>query len=1098
MSGDGTVERRIVSVLFADLVGFTSLAERLDAEDVAAIQDAYFAAVRETVARHGGALEKFIGDAAMAVFGLDRAHDDDAERAVRTGLALVGSVERLGGQLGLGADALRLRVGIESGEVVSTEGGPDQGRVTGDVVNTASRLQGAAPPGGVLLGEGATLAAAAVVELGPIQPVELKGKVEPVRAALAHSLRPEPRREAAMGALRAPMVGREHDLGRLQAAAGRAAARRSVAIVIVAPPGTGKSRLLADFLATVQGSVWRARARADAGASIESIVELAREATGGMAPDALIARLVDAFADGRARVLAEGLSQLTSASTGARAGDGTDRETRFADWIEALDELAAPGPAIWAVEDIHWASGDVLAFVAAAAQAPTRHGRLIVATARPSVTARLDDSLERLELASLPPADAGRLIAALVGDALPPELVGGVEERSDGNPLFIEELLRSWVATGALELSDGRWRLTRPPTTIALPTTVQAIYAGQLDDLPTPARDVARRASVAGRRFPAAALSDLGIEAPAVGVEALLARALVSGPIADRLAGPSFAYRHALLRDAGYGSLGRADRARLHVRLARWLESVAGDDRDAIADRIGGHYEAAIAAAPALATEIDDGLSRPVAAETAAEWLERAAEQALSLGARDAAVDLLRRSLALTSPPDEDAAGRRMVRLARTVAESGDLTAARDLAEGAEAIQRKAFLAAAGDDPAKLAVARSAYAGATDVRADIEAEQLHFKEARAIAEAALHELGEARDLPWARLRLRVAQAMALWDDTVDVPAVEEVLAIATREGDRPLTVSALVSLASFSDDEAPVAIRRLADLASLAASEGEWRHASWAQRVQATWVAMDGGDPWPLLAGSADVAAAHGLREQLGWAEYTRAEIGMMLGEWGVADAAARRAIVLAETYAYTRVAVRTWFALAPMADARGDRLTLERAARYFSDHAADFPDSPYGRLMHGGIDVILRRAGLIPESTIPFEHLRVSFEQDVDGATGTEAVWRILAAWIEAGRWGDVEAAVERIRDGFPSFPTTDLVRGAIDVVEGSLCLRRSEGDAASKLRSGLGRLRTMRATWWIRRALRLLEVAGAATAAEIAEAAAIESRLGVVSDEI
>jgi hypothetical protein len=340
--------------------------------------------------------------------------------------------------------------------------------------------------------------------------------------------------------------------------------------------------------------------------------------------------------------------------------------------------------------------------------------------------------------------------------------------------------------------------------------------------------------------------------------------------------------------------------------------------------------------------------------------------------------------------------------------------------------------------------------------------------------------------------------MALWDDTYDVPAIEEVLAIATREGDRPLTVDALVSLASFSADEPHVAIARLADLASLAAAEGEWRHVSWARRAQAVWVAMDGGDPWPLLAASADVAEAHGLREQLGWADYTRAELGLMLGAWDLADAAARRAIGLAEAYAYTRVAVRTWFALAPIAAARADRPTLERAARYFSDHAADFPDSPYGRLMHGGMDVILQQAGLVPEATISFEHLRDSFEQDIDGATATEAVWRILASWTEAGRWGDVDAAVERIRDGFPGFPTTDLARGAIDIVEGSLRLRRSEGDAVGALRSGLELVRAMRATWWVRRALRLLEIAGAATAAELAEARTIEDRLGVVSQAI
>ncbi len=1095
MSGDGAVERRIVSVLFADLVGFTPLTERLDAEDVAAVQDAYFAAVRETVTRHGGALEKFIGDAAMAVFGLDRARDDDAERAVRAGLALVGAVERLGGQLGLGADELRLRVGIESGEVVSAEAGPDQGRVTGDVVNTAARLQAAAPPGEVLLGEGAILATAAIAELAPTQPLELKGKGEPVRAALAMGLRPEPQREAAMGAMRAPMVGRERELERLRTALQLAAEGASPSIVIVAPPGTGKSRLLAEALTEAEGAVWRARARADAGASVEAIAELARAAMGGRPPQELIARLADEVTEARAQVLAATLGELTEASSGGTAS--TDRETRIADWIEVLDRLAGSRSVVWAIEDLHWASGDVLAFLAAAARTGRRAGRLILATARPSVAEGLDPAIERLELEPLPAADAGRLVHELVGDALPEELLTGIEERSDGNPLFIEELLRSWIAVGILEAAAGQWRLTRPPTAVALPATVQAIYAGQLDDLPSPARDVARRASVAGRRFPFDALAELGITTPDVGIDGLLGRALVSGPIPDVLTGPGYAYRHALLRDAGYSSLGRADRARLHIRLARWLESIGGGVHDALADRIGGHYEAAVTSAPALAADVDAGLSRSEAAVAAATWLERAAGHALSLGARDAAVELLRRSLMLTEPADGPDAGRRLTRLATTVAASGDLDEARRLAERGEVIQRNAYrslVAASGGS----AEARAQYAAATDIRADIESEQLHFLEARAIAEATLSELDDLHDIAWARLRLRVARAMALWDDTFDTHAVGDVLAIAQRDRDPILELEALWSLAAFTDETAAAATTRLADLGRLAAAQGQWQYVAYARRAQGISVAFAGGDPWPLLDESVEVAMTHGLREHEAWAQYVRSETGFMLGEWDRADEAARRAIALAETFNYLRVAVRTWFALAPMAAARGDRATLEHAARYFASHAADFPGSPYGRLMHRGIDELLMRTGLIPWSDVSFDHLRASFDQDVDGATSSEAVWMVASTWLAGGRSEDVEALVDQVRAGFETLPTSDLIRGVIDIVEGRLRLATDTVGAVESFRSGLRSVRDMRAAWWVRRALRLLEAAEAATPAEVAEAIAIEARLGIVSDEV
>src|ERR671911_1097525 len=209
------VERRIVTVMFADLVGFTPLSEALDAEDVATVQDAYFASVRETVQRYGGVLEKFIGDAAMAVFGAPRTRDDDAERAVRAGLALIGALEQLEARLGMAPQTLQLRVGVNTGEVVHATSGPDEGRVTGDTVNTAARLQAAARPGTVLIGELTALTVAETIETEQIGSVELKGKAEPVRAWEASGARSQPSREDALGALKAPMLGRDAELGTL-------------------------------------------------------------------------------------------------------------------------------------------------------------------------------------------------------------------------------------------------------------------------------------------------------------------------------------------------------------------------------------------------------------------------------------------------------------------------------------------------------------------------------------------------------------------------------------------------------------------------------------------------------------------------------------------------------------------------------------------------------------------------------------------------------------------------------------------------------------------------------------------------------------------
>ena len=277
------VERRIVTILFADLVGFTPLSERLDAEDVASVQDAYFGLVRDTIARHGGHLEKFIGDAAMAVFGLVRARDDDAERAVRAGLALANGVDALSGRLGLEVGELRLRVGINTGEVVTVEGGPDRGRVTGDAVNAAARLQTAADPGRVLLGELTALAVADVVELVPVGPLQLKGKAEPVRPSLATVIRLERSREDAMGGLRAPLLGRAQELVELNRAADDVAGGAHARILLVAQPGVGKTRLLDEFASRLNGfRVLKARLRPDTGSAFEAVVQLMHSAFGAM------------------------------------------------------------------------------------------------------------------------------------------------------------------------------------------------------------------------------------------------------------------------------------------------------------------------------------------------------------------------------------------------------------------------------------------------------------------------------------------------------------------------------------------------------------------------------------------------------------------------------------------------------------------------------------------------------------------------------------------------------------------------------------------------------------------------------------------------
>ena len=374
-----------MSVLFADLVGFTSLSEELDAEDVTLVQDAYFEAVRETVARHGGQLEKFVGDAAMAVFGAPRVRDDDAERAVRAGLALVAAVQRVGAGLGLASGALRLRVGVASGETVYGEASAERGPVTGDVVNVAARLQAAGEPETVTIGEATALAVADAIELERLAPLDLKGKSEPVPAWRATGVHAERSRERALGRLRAPTLGRDEEVAHLRSLVGSTAR-----VTVVAPPGVGKTRLLDELADAAAGAaVLRARLRPDVLSPFEPVAQLA----GGTRTPGELGALVRAAGAGEARAAVVG-ELLGAVGAAAEAHPAAEREQLFSAWLEGLDAIAGERPAVWLVEDVHWASPDLLAFLELAGGSPRDAGRLVVASARPIL---LDERPEWVE-----------------------------------------------------------------------------------------------------------------------------------------------------------------------------------------------------------------------------------------------------------------------------------------------------------------------------------------------------------------------------------------------------------------------------------------------------------------------------------------------------------------------------------------------------------------------------------------------------------------------------------------------------------------------------------------------------------------------------
>ncbi len=1075
-------ERRIVSVLFGDIVGFTPLGERLDPEDVATIQDAYFAAVREIVARYGGRVEKFIGDAAMAVFGLPRARDDDAERAVRAGLALVAAVEQLGPRLGLDEAALRLRVGINTGEVVATLGGPEEWRITGDTVNTAARLQTAAPPGGVLLGETAALSVADTADLTETGPMTLKGKAEPVRGWIVDGILPARSRERAMGQLTAPLLGREAELARIVGTI-REASGLTRRIVVVAPPGVGKSRLMDELAGSDLGGarVLRAVARPEAGSPFAVVADLVREAllSEGWDPDAGpsdgagVAAILERCGAPHARsgVLAEEVAALLAPGAEAPSADATARDSRFDAWVEVLDLLAGAGASVWLLEDLHWSGPDLLAFVDRAHRAPSGSGRVVVATARPSLLERApawcgphpEAAIDRLDLEPLGANEARALVRALVGEALGADLVDRIVAGSDGNPLFIEELLRTWVSVGTLAPNPaGGWQLEGEAGAISLPATVQAIYAAQIDDLPPDARQLARHGSVAGRAFPRRALEALEAD-EGDALERLRLRALIDGPAEAEL-GPTYVYRHALLRDAGYATLARSERARLHAQLAAWMATAAGARAGRIAEGIARHYLTALETLPALAPP-GGGLNRDELRTTTTSWLERAAVTALAAGAPAAARELIEAALRWTDDQAPADRARRLGLLGEATAFSGDMD--EGLAAYREAAGIFGSLLGSSAPPDERAALREAYASAVHAQGTILIEQLQFRPALALAQEALALLGPPDDLAVSRLRHLAGWARFAYQPGPEAHAdLEAARDGAERAGDARLRLEALYLLGGLRVETGEATVEEAGrldeEVAALAQETGDMRRAAGALRARGlTVLEHDPAGAGPWLDRAAALAEAHGMLEETAWVEYARTEVGFITGDWPTAMQRALAALEIAEANAYHRPVVRTWFVLSPMALLLGRGDLLQRAKAWFDPHRATFPDSPYGRFMHTAVDLRFAAAGLM-EPFEPGEDLFDIWTEAPGAGSWQAATETVVDGWLRAGRTDLAERAVTAIR-GWLSHPFSSSVHaGVADLLDGRVQLARGDPEGALVLaRSAAAAFATLPAPW-------------------------------------
>jgi class 3 adenylate cyclase len=636
-------QRKTVTVLFCDVAGSTALGESKDPEALRTLLARYYERMKTLVESHGGTVEKFIGDAVMAVFGVPILHEDDALRACRAAVEMRDALPELG---------INGRIGLTTGEVVT---GTSERLATGDAVNVAARLEQAAAPGEVLIGAETLDLARDAVAAEPVEPLKLKGKAEPVSAFRLISAHGELAR-----AFAAPMVGRETELRRLRDAFAQAAHDRSCQLfTVLGPAGVGKSRLAAEFLVGIDARVVRGRCLSyGEGITYWPVVEIVKQ--------------FDSLPEGDATLPLRSLLGETKATASA--------EEIAWGFRKLLESEAQERPLVCVLDDLHWAEETLLDLVEHVADFSGDAPVLLLCMARPELLEKRPAwgggkwNSTTVLLEPLDPAETERLLDELGG--VEPALRERIAAAAEGNPLFVEETL-------ALVRASGNGEITVPPT-------IQALLAARLDQLDAAERAVLERGSVEGRVFHQSAVQALGDGEPQTRRLVALVRKQLVRPDTPQFAGEeAYRFRHLLIRDAAYDALPKAVRADLHERFADWLEERGADLVEL--DEILGHHLEQAARYKAELEQPDSAL-----AQRASGRLATAGRRALGRGDERAAASLLERSLALTRPLRVD------VHLELDLAQA----LGTDPPQAAAIAERAGERAAAAGDPAGEALAR--------------------------------------------------------------------------------------------------------------------------------------------------------------------------------------------------------------------------------------------------------------------------------------------------------------------------------------------------------------------------------------------------------
>ena len=1005
--------RKTVTVVFSDLVGSTALGEALDSEAMREVLDRYFAEMRACLERHGGIVEKYIGDAVMAVFGLPRAHEDDAMRALRAVAEMRTALAELNEELEQRWSVrLTNRTGVNTGEVVTGDPATRQRLVTGDVVNTAARLEQAAPHGEVLIGEPTYRLAMGGIEVEAAEPVSAKGKAEAVPAFRLISVTGGVS-FARTSALE--MVGRRSELRDLLEAFERARSeRRCVLATVIGEAGVGKTKLVTELLKRVGDRALVGQGRClsyGEGITYWPLSQAIRQLAAVTEADTkeLALRKLVALSDGS--VDAAGVVDRVSTAMGFAEAPFSKEEIAWG-FRKLIENVAADHPLVVVLDDIQWAEPTLLEAVANVASRATAVPLLFVCMARPELdegsSAWAEHALDRVSV-SLEPLSAdegGSLIATLLGGyGIPDETVSRILSSAEGNPLFLEQMVAKWQEDGTLVSGTDGWQLSTGAGALSVPPSIQALLAARLDGLADLDRAVLERGAVIGQVFPQAAVEALSAEELRQRVGAALGTLgrirLVQPDDASGTEHPAFAFVHLFVRDAAYSAILKRLKADLHERFAGWLLERAADRFAEYEEIVGFHFEQSYRNLAELGPPDERALELRA---RATEHLMSSARRAFAKSDMRAAATLFDRAIALL-PDGDDRLPTALLDMGAALMRVGEFDRSRVVLARAETLART------GGDARVVVLARlesDHVALADDVT--VSAEEIRSRSMEAVQQflPLEDELGLARAFHMVGL--------AFWLESQTAAAEEafvQAVSHAERAGDEREVLENLawiVLAAVWGPIDVDAGLRRCAEIFDRAGGN---------RQIQAIAKQSEGG----LLAMRGDFERA---RECIREGQDVLEDFG-----WVAEDAGIRQLAALVETLA-------------------GDVGAAEDELRRGCEVLERMGEVGYLSSLAGSLAIVLARQGRLEEAD---RHISMCIETGSASDAWTQVQWRIARSEVLAHR-GAVTQAVQMAEEAVEMSNRTDALSDRADArlaLTGALRKAGRISDAADHARIAL-----------------------------------------------